>query len=199
MAAYWQGALDQIADTLKAANPARPSVFMYRAAGLSECCGTFGTDNYGLMVELAGGRNIGADFLPGYTGTINPEQVIASNPDIIVATGSNWTHSSNAPGGGYVTVGPGAAAVADESRAALAKLMEQPAFTGSKAVAEGNVHAIWHQFYTSPYQFVAIQRLAKWFHPELFKDLDPDATFADFSSKFLPLPYRPGYWVSLGG
>jgi iron complex transport system substrate-binding protein len=46
---------------------------------------------------------------------------------------------------------------------------------------------------------VAIQQLAKWFHPELFKDLDPDATFADFSQKFLPLPYQPGYWISLDG
>lgn len=195
VAAYWQAQLDRVADVLKAANPSRPNVFMYRAAGLQECCGTFGNDNYGLMVELAGGRNIGSEFLPGYTGTINPEQVIKSNPDIVVVTGSNWTHSANAAG--FVTVGPGAAAVADDSRAALAKLMENPAFTGSTAVADKDVHAIWHQFYTSPYQFVAIQQLAKWFHPELFEDLDPDATFQDFSSRFLPLPYAPGYWVSL--
>lgn len=197
VATYWQAQLDRVTDVLKAANPPKPNVFMYRAAGLAECCGTFGTDNYGLMVDLAGGHNIGADFLPGYTGTINPEQVIASNPDIVVVTGSNWTHSANAAG--FVTVGPGAAAVAEQSRAALAKLMQEPAFTGSKAVASKNVHAIWHQFYTSPYQFVAIQRLAKWFHPDLFKDLDPDATFKDFSDKFLPLPYSPGYWVSLEG
>ncbi|QMV01866.1 ABC transporter substrate-binding protein [Devosia sp. D6-9] len=197
VADYWQAQLDRVTETLEKAKPSEPNVFMYRAAGLQECCGTFGPDNFGLMVDLAGGHNIGSDFLPGYTGSINPEQVIASNPDIVVVTGSNWTHSNNASG--YVTVGPGAASVADTSRAALAKLMEEPAFTGSKALASNNVHAIWHQFYTSPYQFVAVQQLAKWFHPDLFADLDPDATFKEFSEKFLPLPYRPGYWVSLDG
>lgn len=197
VSAYWREQLARVTDVIAEKNPERPKVFMYRAAGLVECCGTFGPDNYGLMVELAGGHNLGSDFLPGYTGSINPEQVIASNPDVIVATGSNWTHSENAEG--YVNVGPNAAATAEAGVAALAELVSAPAFTGSKALAEGNVHAIWHQFYTSPYQFVAVQQLAKWFHPELFADLDPAATFADFHAKFLPVEYQPGYWVSLGG
>lgn len=196
VAAYWKEQLARVTDVIAAKNPERPKVFMYRAAGLADCCGTFGPDNYGLMVDLAGGHNLGSDFLPGYTGTINPEQVIASNPDVIVATGSNWTHSENAQG--YVNVGPGAAETAGASVAALAELVAAPAFTGSKALADKDVHAIWHQFYTSPYQFVAVQQLAKWFHPELFADLDPDATFAEFHAKFLPVAYQPGYWVSLG-
>src|SRR5690606_27997187 len=106
-------------------------------------------------------------------------------------------HSNSAANGGYVSVGPSAAETADASRAALAALMEHPAFSGSTAVETGNVHAIWHQFYTSPYQFVAVQQLAKWIHPERFADLDPDATFRDFHGKFRPADYRPGYWVSL--
>jgi iron complex transport system substrate-binding protein len=195
VAQFWRTELARVTDVIKARAPERPLVFMYRAAGLADCCGTFGPDNFGLMVDLAGGRNLGSDFLPGYTGTINPEQVIASNPDIVVVTGSNWTHSNNASG--YVTVGPAAAEVADASRQALREAVSVPAFTGSKAVANGDVHAIWHQFYTSPYQFVAIQEMAKWFHPDLFADLDPDATFKAFHEKFLPVPYRPGYWVSL--
>nr|WP_235890842.1 ABC transporter substrate-binding protein [Martelella alba] len=197
VAAYWDQQMARVSDVLATAQPEEPKVFMYRAAGYSDCCGTFGPDNFGLMVKLAGGHNIGSDFLPGYTGTINPEQVIASDPDIVVATGANWGHNEGISG--FVNVGPGAAAVADDSRAALAKLMLAPAFTGTTAVADNNVHAIWHQFYTSPYQFVAVQRLAKWFHPDLFADLDPDATFREFSETFLPIPYAPGYWVSLDG
>ncbi|MEO7885584.1 MAG: ABC transporter substrate-binding protein, partial [Polaromonas sp.] len=53
------------------------------------------------------------------------------------------------------------------------------------------------QFYNSPYEFVAIQQLAKWFHPELFPDLDADATFRELHERFLPVEYRPGYFVSL--
>ena len=52
---------------------------------------------------------------------------------------------------------------------------------------------------TSPYQFVAIQEIAKWLHPELFKDLDPEATFKELHERFLPLDYKPGYFVSLKG
>ena len=36
------------------------------------------------------------------------------------------------------------------------------------------MHAAWHQFYGNPYDFVAIQQFAKWFHPDLFADLDPE-------------------------
>ena len=195
VADFWAAQMARVTDVIEAQNPERPDVFMYRAAGLVECCGTFGPDNFGLMVDLAGGHNLGSDFLPGYTGSINPEQVIASNPDVIVVTGSNWTNSENAAN--YVNVGPNAAATADDSRTALAALVDAPAFTGSTAVADGDVHAIWHQFYASPYQFVAIQEMAKWFHPELFADIDPDATFKEFHEKFLPVAYQPGYWLSL--
>ena len=187
--------LDRNGKVIADNKPARPNVFMYRAAGLVECCGTFGPDNFGLMVDLAGGHNLGSDFLPGYTGSINPEQVIASNPDIIVVTGSDWTNSPDAQG--FVSVGPGTSDQAADSRKVLASLVEAPAFTGSKAVADGNVHAIWHQFYTSPYQFVAIAEMAKWFHPELFADVDADATFKEFYDRFLPIPYEPGAWLSL--
>ena len=195
VADFWQSKMDAIAKVIADNNPERPDVFMYRAAGLVECCGTFGPDNFGLMVELAGGNNLGSDFLPGYTGSINPEQVIASNPDVIVVTGSDWTNSPDAKG--FVSVGPGTADRAEDSRAVLASLVQAPAFTGSTAVAEGDVHAIWHQFYTSPYQFVAIAEMAKWFHPELFADVDADATFKEFYDKFLPIEYEPGAWLSL--
>lgn len=195
---FWNSETARVTDVLARENPEKPLVFMYRAAGLGDCCGTFGNDNYGKMVELAGGNNLGTQFLPGYTGTINPEQVIASNPEIIVVTGSDWTNqASSGDGPSYVNVGPNAAATIADSRTALAKLMEQPAFTGVKAVADGKVYAIWHQFYASPYQFAPIQAMAKWFHPELFADLDPEATFRAFHEKFLPVPYQPGYWFAL--
>ncbi len=195
VAAFWKEQLARVTDKIKAANPAKPNVFMYRAPGFGDCCGTFGPDNFGLMTELAGGHNLGSDFLPGYTGTINPEQVVDSNPDIVVATGANWSNSKDM--GAFVNVGPGAATSAENSRKTLQALMEQPAFVGTKAFKNGNVHAIWHQFYTSPYQFVAVQQLARWFHPDLFADLDPEQTFRDFHQRFLPIPYQPGYWLDL--
>ena len=180
--------LDKIGDLEK------PLVFVERAGGYSDdCCMSFGDENFGKMVEMAGGINMAKDIIPGTFGTVNPEQIIASDPDQIVITGANW--ENYVPSGNWVGLGAGADNA--ESVRKLNVLMQRPAFTGVKAVKDGNVHGIWHQFYNSPYQFVAVQQMAKWLHPELFKDLDPNQTFAELHEKFLPVEYRPGYFASL--
>lgn len=184
----------KVTDTLEKANPKKPVVFMERAGGYSDdCCMSFGNENFGKMVELAGGINMAKDIIPGTFGTVNPEQIIASNPEQIIITGGNW--NGYVPGGNWVGVGYGADV--KEARRKLENLTKRPAFTGVQAVKDGNVHAIWHQFYNNPYQFVAIQEIAKWLHPDLFKDLDPEATFKELHARFLPLDYKPGYFVSL--
>lgn len=172
----------------------RPSVMIDRAGGYSEeCCMSFGDENFGRMVEVAGGKNIAKDLIPGTFGTLNPEQIIASKPEVAIVTGANWKNYNTI--GQWVGVGPGADSQQAQQR--LQHLMERPAFRTLPVAHNGNAHAIWHQFYDSPYQFVAIQVMAKWLHPDLFRDLDPDRTFREFHEKFLPLPYQPGYWVSL--
>ncbi|WP_425248540.1 ABC transporter substrate-binding protein [Chelativorans salis] len=191
----WRHAeIERVTDVIERENPERPKVFIERAGGYSEdCCMSFGKDNFGKYVELAGGENIAKDIIPGTFGTVNPEQIIASDPDQFITTGGWW--EAYVPGGAWVGVGPGR----DEAEALrkLKGLTERPAFTGVKAVENGQVHAIWHQFYNSPYQFVAIQQMAKWLHPELFADLDPEATFKELHVRFLPVAYEPGHWVSL--
>ena len=194
--AFRAEAIRKVTDVLEKNNPAKPVVFMERAGGYSDdCCMSFGNENFGKMVELAGGINMAKDIIPGTFGTVNPEQIIASNPDQVIITGGMW--EGYVPGGDWVGVGYGADTT--EARRKLENLTKRPAFTGIKAVKDGNIHAIWHQFYNNPYQFVAIQQIAKWLHPDLFKDLDPEATFKDLHARFLPLDYKPGYFVSLKG
>ncbi|WP_353641823.1 ABC transporter substrate-binding protein [Mesorhizobium sp. WSM2239] len=191
----WRAAeIARVTDIIEKANPERPKVFIERAGGYSEdCCMSFGDDNFGKFVEMAGGDNIAKNIIPGTFGTLNPEQIIASNPDQIIVTGGWW--EAYVPGGAWVGVGPGRDE--DEALRKLKALTERPALTGVKAVENNQVHAIWHQFYNSPYQFVAIQQMAKWLHPELFADLDSDSTFRELHERFLPVAYRPGHWVSL--
>lgn len=193
--AFRAAEIARVTDRLaKVANLKRPLVMMERAGGYSDdCCMSFGSENFGKMVEIAGGKNFASDLIPGTFGTVNPEAVVAANPDVVIITGGNW--GAYVPGGAWVGLGPGTDAV--EARRKLKGLAKRPAFSQSKAVKDGRVHAIWHQFYNSPYQFVAIQEIAKWLHPELFKDLDADATLKTLHERFLPLPYEPGYWVSL--
>ncbi|MFC0201536.1 ABC transporter substrate-binding protein [Paracoccus rhizosphaerae] len=184
----------RVTDVLAGATFERPDVFVDRAGGYSEdCCMTFGAGNFGEYVEMAGGTNIAGDILPSTFGTLNPEQIIAADPDHVIVTGGEW--EAYVPGGAWVGMGPGSDM--DMARDKLQALTERTAMTGISAVQNGNFHAIWHQFYDNPYYFVAIQRIAKWLHPDLFADLDPEATLIELHERFLPVSYEPGYWVSL--
>lgn len=184
----------RVTDVIEARHPARPKVFIERIGGYTDdCCLSFGNENFGLFVEMAGGDNIAKGIIPTTFGQLNAEQVVVANPAQVVVTSANW--EAFAPGGHWVGVGPGADMA--QARKKLAWYTRRPAYAGIKAQDGQAFHAIWHQFYNSPYQFVAIQQLAKWFHPTLFADLDPDASFRQLHEQFLPVPYEPGYAVSL--
>lgn len=189
-------AMVRVTDVIARAQPERPRVFIERIGGYADdCCLSFGAENFGKYVELAGGHNIGSDILPSTFGQLNPEQVIAANPEHVVVTSADW--EAYVPGGHWIPLGPGADP--NVSRQKLEWFTSRNAYTDIAAQKTLNFHGIWHQFYNSPYEFFAVQQLAKWFHPELFADLKPDATFAEYHRRFLPIPYRPGYAVSLSG
>ncbi len=192
--AFRQQQIKRVTDVIAAWQPARPKVFIERIGGYTQdCCLSFGNENFGKFVEMAGGRNVAHDIIRGTFGQLNPEQVVAANPDQVVITSANW--EAFVPHGSWIGVGPGA----DLAEAAhkLAAYTKRPAYAGVTANRNQAFHAIWHQFYNSPYQFVAIQQLAKWFHPGLFADVDPDATFRELHQRFLPISYQSGYFVSL--
>lgn len=185
----------RVTDVINARQPARPKVFIERIGGYSQdCCLSFGNENFGKYAEMAGGSNIASTVIRGTFGQLNPEQVVAANPDQVVVTSANW--EAYAPGGAWVGVGPGADLA--EAARKLEAYPRRPAYTGVTASQHRAFHAIWHQFYNSPYEFVAIQQFARWFHPTLFTDLDPDATFRELHERFLPVEYQPGYFVTLG-
>jgi iron complex transport system substrate-binding protein len=190
---FFNQEMGRVYDRVDGFKGARPKVFLERAAGLLDCCATWGNDSFGLLVERAGGDNLGSRLLPGASGTLSPEQVLASRPEVVIVTGANWSRSN--PANTAVPLGANADAVQIQAR--LKGLMARPAYTDSPAARAGRVHAIWHQFYIAPYNFVVFQLLAKWLHPELFADLDPADTFRRFHERFLQVPYAEGYWATL--
>ncbi|MEH2488437.1 ABC-type Fe3+-hydroxamate transport system substrate-binding protein [Bradyrhizobium sp. AZCC 2230] len=74
-----------VADVPAAKQPKRPNVFVERIGGYSQnCCLSFGAENFGKYVELAGGHNTGSDIIPSTFGQISPEQVIDSERRILL-------------------------------------------------------------------------------------------------------------------
>ncbi len=195
--AYRRAEIARVTDRLASVKDLkRPNVFIERSPGISgenNCCRTFGPANFGAIVDLAGGRNIADGIIKTTFGDLNPEQLVVADPEHVIVTGSNWAAESDI--NQFVPVGRGADMALSRER--LANLMKRTPFPELTAVKQGNVHAVWHQFYGAPYEFFPIQQFAKWFHPDLFADLDPEKNFEEFHRKFLPVTYKPGYFASL--
>ena len=173
----------------------RPLVFAEQAAGLEPdtCCRSFGNFNFGEFVSEAGGLNWGSKFFSGASGMVNPEKLIVEDPAYLLMTGANWSKSN--PGNKAVWLGY--EAQPEKAQEQIRGLVQRPGFAELSAVKNKKVMAIYHQFYQSPYHFVAIQALAKWIHPDKFKDLDPQATYQELHQKFLPIPLTGLFWTEL--
>ncbi|MDR0806197.1 MAG: ABC transporter substrate-binding protein [Enterobacteriaceae bacterium] len=170
----------------------KPKAFIeLRAASGNECCGTAGNGNMGDFIDLAGGINIAKKLLPGALGTINLEKVIATSPDVYIASGGS------APEAKTAGIKLGATVSYDVARDSLDNVISRNGINTLPAVKAGKAYAIWHNFYNSPYNVLAIQEFAKWFYPEKFKDLDTKKTMDTLYKEFLAIEPSGTYWVGL--
>ncbi|MEM9429337.1 MAG: ABC transporter substrate-binding protein [Pseudomonadota bacterium] len=176
-------------------NDEKPLVFIENAAGWQTdfCCWTFGSFNYGRFVELAGGVNYGSTKFSGYSTEVSLEGVIAADPDVIIGTGANWAEAR--PEVTATLLGYEGEAAENAKR--IGALAARNGFKDLRAVKDGRMHSIYHQFYNSPYHFIAIQQIAKWLHPDEFEDLDPQATFDELHARFMPYDNSGQFWVSM--
>ncbi|HEX2725965.1 MAG TPA: ABC transporter substrate-binding protein [Beijerinckiaceae bacterium] len=174
----------------------RPLVFMERAAGYNpnNCCATWGSTNFGKFVEDAGGRNWGSRFFSGSSGgDVNPEKILADDPDFYFMTGANWSEA--VPNTTAVLLGYEADAGKVQER--IKALMTRPGMPLLKAAKQKRVLALYHQFYNSPYAFVAVQAMARMLHPERFKDVDPEKTWEELHRRFLPVTPGGVFWAAM--
>ncbi|AHH17940.1 putative ABC transporter, substrate-binding protein [Nocardia nova SH22a] len=194
---YYESKIAMVRDRLAAAAAPPTPTFLWRAPGYYDCCSTFARSNLAALVTAAGGRNLGDDLLSTPQGTLSPEKILERNPAVIVATGANW-----APGktpvkdGGFVALGYDE--TPDAARGQLASVVaKQPGFGNLDAVRNKRTFALWHHFYDSPYNYLAVEWMAKWLHPELFSDVNPDAELTELHTKFLPISASGTFWTGL--
>ena len=70
-------------------------------------------------------------------------------------------------------------AIADQTKL----LMSRDWLKVTKAFQTKDVYAVYKPFYNSPYNLVALEYFAKWIHPELFNDLNPEQTFEEMNKQ----------------
>ena len=123
-----------------------------------------------------------------YRKEIGLEQLIGADPDIYVATGG--THLAKT-GGLVLGLGVGEA----DAAASFGKLLATPALATLSAIEKRRAFGFWHLFNDTPLHVVAIELLAKWFHPERFADIDPAATLAE-GARFSAIPLDGTLWIA---
>lgn len=121
------------------------------------------------LIGYAGGINIARD-LGNKTSkypTVGAEWVIETNPDVIIQT-----RSSDKP--------------LQESD--LSKFHEsivsRPELADVSAIKEGRVYVISGEIRYGVRSVISELYMAKWFHPDLFKDIDPEAVHKELAQQF---------------
>lgn len=188
-AAFYDAHLGRVRDRLAEAQPARPRVFVHAHAAAASCCATVGQGVFDDFVSAAGGDNLGRQMVPGVLGNVGLENLIAADPDIYLASGGHHMASR-----GGLVLGPGVDPVT--ARDSFAALTGAPGFADLRAVQTGHTLGFWHLFNDFPAHIALIERFAKEFHPELFADLDPDATMAEFVDRFSPVELPAIWWIA---
>ena len=130
------------------------------------------------MCEMAGGINIAADLTgmgSPHSLTVDSEWVVAENPDSIIKI-------PNRIAGYDVDDVAGIQAARDD-------ITSRPGWDHIKAVETGNVYLLTIDLHDGPHAVVAAQYYAKWFHPEIFEEMDPQAFHQEYLDRFMGIDY----------
>lgn len=187
--AFYESHMQRIEDRLAGANAPRPKVLLHARAGGWDCCWSAG-GSVGEFIEFAGGDNIAKPVVKGATGQLGLEYILSQDPDVYIAAGG-----ADLPGRGGFAVGPGVQQATVQS--ALEAAAQEPTIGLLSAFAKGRAHALWLFFFHSPTNVLAAEAMAKWFHPDLFADIDPQRTLTEINEKFLAVPMEGTYWADL--
>jgi len=137
----------------------------------------------GRVAEGCGGRNIAAD-LPGASITIEPEWQLKENPDFIILDLMKGN-------------GSGMGKTAADMQVLQAKLINDrnvSGFSSINAVKNGNVCLIDRDLTSGPRWVIGHAYIARWLHPDLFKDLSPAEMNREYLKKFFNLEIE-GTWA----
>ena len=115
---------------------------------------------------------------------VSPEWILEMNPDVII--GKVLSHDLM----GYS---------ADKSKALEGlkqlreKLMNDPAFKDTDAVKNNRVFFISEDNWNGFSYVTGLAYVAKYLHPEIFKDIDPESICREWCERWSGLPYRGIY------
>ena len=191
---FYREQLAKVSQVLEVISTPKPKVYVeVGSKGPTVYGNTYGNSGLGAVAVKAGGVNIaedGSNLLPD-TKQINPEYLISVNPDVIIISGSYWPATPDSMRLGYF-------ATTADSRDRLEAFTTRTGWNTINAVQNKRVHSSFHGFSFRIFNFVGLQAFAKWFYPDAFAELDPEANFQEFHERFLPVDYSGVWTISVG-
>jgi iron complex transport system substrate-binding protein len=179
---WYEGVINHIEEKTAGLSEAdKPQVFVKIPGWTPEELATYSDESAWAryLIGISGGINIAAD-LPGEWVAVDSEWLVDQNPDTVVASMY-----------GPYNLGASGYDVDDHSLAMAAReeIMELDVFAGGKAVEDGRVYMYQIEMSATPRFEVTLAYMAKWLHPELFSDLDPQAIHQEYLTDFLGIDY----------
>lgn len=172
-----------------AASPGKPKVYFELGQGGAEVVGnTYAKGMWGAILELLNAENIAVGRIPGAWGPLNPEYVLAANPDAVFIAGSSWVNRPNA-----VTTGFDADLALTRSR--LAPYRDRKGWGDLTAIRNGQLFAVEHGLCRSLYDYTAMYYIGQQIHPDRFADIDPVAELRKYYESWLPVRFE-GTWMA---
>ncbi len=167
----------------------RPKAYVELGQGGADTTGnTYWKTMWGRLLEFAGAENIAAGRIPGAWGPLNPEYVLAANPDAIFIAGSSWVGRPDA-------VLTGFDADIATTRARLAPYAKRQGWSELAAIRNGQLFAIEHGLCRALFDYTATYFIAKQLYPGRFSDIDPVAELRRYHEQFLPVTFE-GCWMA---
>ncbi|MFD1625007.1 ABC transporter substrate-binding protein [Azospirillum griseum] len=180
IADLYQTAMKDVAARIAKAGKPKPKVYVeFGNKGPAEHSFTYGKNMWGAMATAAGGDNIAAPFVEWW-GPINPEKVLAANPDAIFISGRENNKNETA-----MTMGQKVDAADAERK--LAAFANRPGWSQVTAIKNGKLFGVYQGASRTLSDFAMAQFIAKQLYPEQFADVDPLKNYLAYYEKYLPV------------
>ena len=146
---------------------ARPQIVMEHHASLTrDPVVLTGTSQWTDVIEKAGGVNLYAD-LPGHTTHVDMEDIIGKNPDILMFDGITFDIGFNHYDSN------------NKCRNHMNLIADRDGFDSVSAITDNRMIIMSGEF-AGPMMIHGLPTLAKYFHPDLFEDVDAEAILDDY-------------------
>jgi len=121
---------------------------------------------FGDKIAAAGGISIAADETPGTYVVVSSEWVAERNPNVIIFQNYGKNHTL-----------VGLEVTRDE-------ILSRPGFSDVDAIKDGRVYVVTSGIMGGAPSIISDLYFAKWFHPDLFEDIDPEEVHEELVQEF---------------